>query len=100
MGEVRQFKAEFFKALSNPLRIAILDALRDGEHTVTELMVALKVEQSALSQQLSVLRTKNLIRNRKEGSFVFYSVSDPEIFRLLDDAWKLFQNHLIDLHRS
>ncbi|MGE5707514.1 MAG: ArsR/SmtB family transcription factor [Bacteroidota bacterium] len=99
MREARLFKAEFFKALANPLRIAILDALRDGELTVSELMHALEVEQSALSQQLSVLRAKNLIQFRKAGNFVHYSVSDPEIFRLLDDAWKLFQNHLIDLHR-
>ena len=97
MSEISQFKAEFFKALAHPLRIRILDTLRAGELGVNELSLQLKVEQSNLSQQLAVLRGRNIVVGRKEGNNVYYSVPDPEIFRLLDVAKKIFNNHLIDV---
>ena len=97
MPEISQFKAEFFKALAHPLRIRILDALRSGEVGVNELSSQLKVEQSNLSQQLAVLRGRNIVEGRKEGNNVYYFVRDPEIFRLLDVAKKIFNNRLIDV---
>lgn len=97
MSELSQFKAEFFKALSHPLRIRILDELRNGEVAVNDLCARLDVEQSSLSQQLALLRNRNLLTARKEGQSVFYSVRDREIFRLLDAARKIFNNHLVDV---
>src|SRR5215469_9974892 len=97
MPELSQFKAEFFKALAHPLRIRILDALRNGEVAVNELSSRLGVEQSTLSQQLGILRNRNIILGRKNGSNVFYSVRDRAIFRLLDVAKEIFNNHLIDV---
>jgi DNA-binding transcriptional ArsR family regulator len=97
MSELSQFKAEFFKALAHPLRIRILDALRDGEMGVNELCAQLKVEQSNLSQQLAVLRGRNLVVGRKEGNNVYYSARDRELFRLLDVAKSIFNNRLIDV---
>ena len=97
MPQLSQFTAEFFKALAHPLRIRILDALRAGEVGVNELCGRLQVEQSTLSQQLAVLRKGNIVTGRKEGQNVFYSVSDPAIFRLLDDTRHIFNNHLVDL---
>ena len=97
MPELSQFKAEFFKALSHPLRIRILDALRNGEVTVGDLTARLEVEQSTLSQQLAILRNRDFIAARKSASNVFYSVHDPAIFRLLDVAREIFNNHLIDV---
>jgi ArsR family transcriptional regulator len=97
MSEISQFKAEFFKALSHPLRIKILDALRSGEIGVNELSFRLNVEQSTLSQQLAVLRNRNIVVGRKNGNNVFYSVRDPVVFRLLDVAKEIFNNHLIDV---
>ena len=95
--EISQFKAEFFKALAHPLRIRILDTLRAGEVGVNELSSQLKVEQSNLSQQLAVLRGRDIVVGRKEGNNVYYSVRDPEIFRLLDVAKKIFNNQLVDV---
>jgi ArsR family transcriptional regulator len=95
--DLGRFKAEFFKALAHPLRIAVLDALRKGEVGVNELCSLLKVEQSTLSQQLSVLRSRNIVVGRKEGLNVYYSVRDTTVFRLLDVAKEIFNNHLIDV---
>jgi DNA-binding transcriptional ArsR family regulator len=97
MPELSQFKAEFFKALAHPLRIRILDELRRGEVGVNDLCARLDTEQSTLSQQLAVLRNRSIVVARKEGQSVFYSVRDPEIFKLLDVAKKIFNNHLIDV---
>ncbi len=97
MPQLAQFTAEFFKALAHPIRIRILDQLRAGEVGVNELSSRLQTEQSTLSQQLAVLRKSNIVTGRKEGQNVFYSVSDPAIFRLLDDTRHIFNNHLVDL---
>ena len=97
MTELSQFKAEFFKALAHPLRIRILDELRNGELGVNDLCARLAVEQSNLSQQLAVLRTRNILATRKEGQSVYYSVRDPQLFDLLDVAKRIFNNHLIDV---
>lgn len=97
MTEISQFKAEFFKALAHPLRIRILDELRKGEVGVNDLCSRLDVEQSNLSQQLAVLRARNILATRKDGNNVYYSVRDPQLFELLDVAKKIFNNHLIDV---
>lgn len=97
MSELKEFKAEFFKALAHPMRIQILDILRDGEHSVNELRDILNVEAANVSQQLAILRTKNLVVYRKEGNCVYYSVRDPMIFQLLDVACNIFNNHLISI---
>jgi DNA-binding transcriptional ArsR family regulator len=97
MPDLGKFKAEFFKALAHPLRIAIIDALRDGESGVNDMCDVLNVEQSTLSQQLAVLRNRNIVVGRKEGLNVYYSVRDTSVFKLLDVAKQIFNNHLIDV---
>lgn len=97
MQQIREFKAEFFKALAHPIRIHILDSLRNGEHSVNELKDILNIEAANVSQQLAILRNKNLVNTRKEGNNVYYSVRDPMVFQLLDVARDIFNNHLIDI---
>jgi DNA-binding transcriptional ArsR family regulator len=97
MQQIREFKAEFFKALAHPTRIHILDALRDGEHNVNELRALLDIEAANVSQQLAILRNKNIVTARKDGTNVYYSVKDPMVFRLLDLSKEIFNNHLIDV---
>lgn len=90
------FRAEFFKALAHPVRIRILRMLRPGERSVTELQEDLGLESSTTSQQLSILRARNLVETRKEGTRVLYTVKDPQIFRLLDFAKDMFDKQLAD----
>lgn len=93
--QLANFKAEFFKALAHPIRIRILDCLRDGEKGVNELSEILRIEPANVSQQLAILRVRNIVVGRKAGSNVYYSVSDSTVFRLLDAARKIFNNHLV-----
>ena len=93
--QLANFKAEFFKALAHPIRIRILDCLRGGEKGVNELSEMLQLEPANVSQQLAVLRVRDIVVGRKSGSSVFYSVSDPALFKLLDAAKEIFNNHLV-----
>src|SRR5688500_7480973 len=93
--QLSEFKADFFKALAHPLRISILDALRDGELTVNEISQRFEVEQANASQQLAVLRNRNIVITRKEGANVYYSVSDKSLFKLLDAAKEIFNHQLV-----
>jgi DNA-binding transcriptional ArsR family regulator len=97
---LRDFKAEFFKALANPLRIAILDALRGGPRSVGELKMQLDVEQSTLSQQLAVLRARSFVVGRRQGTTIRYEISDPAIWRLLDVAREVFDNQLVSMRAA
>ena len=94
-GELQAFKAAFFKALAHPMRIRILELLTHGEHSVQELQAALGVEQSVVSQQLSVLRTSNIVVGRKEGVTVRYALRDHQLADLLDVARQIFNNQLV-----
>jgi DNA-binding transcriptional ArsR family regulator len=94
---LHRFKAEFFRALGHPARLRILELLRSGERSVSELQAELEIEASSVSQQLAVLRAKNIVDTRRAGTSVFYSVRDPQVIQLLDVARDIFNNHLIDL---
>lgn len=91
---MQQFKAEFFKALAHPLRIRILEILADGDKSVNEIQQLAESEGSAVSQQLTVLRSKNIVTGSKEGNRVIYSLRDPMMIDLLDVAKKIFNNQL------
>jgi DNA-binding transcriptional ArsR family regulator len=93
--QLHVFKAEFFKALAHPVRIRILEILVRGVRSVQELQEALAMEQPIVSQQLAVLRAKNIVEARRDGSLVRYTVRDPSIRELLDVARRIFDNHLI-----
>ncbi len=94
--QLQQFKAEFFKALAHPLRIRILELLRTGDKFVNELQTELSVDGSVVSQQLALLRNKNIVIGSKDGTKVTYSVKDPLIFELLDITRRIFNNSLND----
>jgi DNA-binding transcriptional ArsR family regulator len=90
------FKADFFRALAHPIRIRILETLGAGERSVQELQQALDLEQPIVSQQLAILRAKNIVVSRKVGTTVRYALSDPLVTRLLAVARGIFNNRLID----
>ena len=95
IGDLQTFKAAFFKALAHPARIGILEFLIVGEQSVQQLQEALGLRQSVVSQQLSVLRTNNIVSARKEGVSVRYALRDPLLADLLAVARQIFDNHLV-----
>jgi len=93
---LQAFKAEFFRALAHPTRIRILETLGTGGRTVQELQQVLGLDQPMASQQLAVLRAKNIVTARKLGTTVKYALSDPLISKLLAVAREIFNNQLVD----
>jgi len=78
-----QAKADFFRTLGHPARIRVLELLTERDHAVHELLGAIDIEASNLSQQLAVLRRAGLVSARRENGEVVYSVSVPEVKDLL-----------------
>jgi DNA-binding transcriptional ArsR family regulator len=93
---LRQFKAEFFKALGHPMRIRILELLRGGPLSVGQLQDAIGAPASSISQQLAVLRGRNMVATERRGTTVIYHVRDHGLFELLDVARRIFNGHLSD----
>src|SRR5512145_138620 len=93
-SELQVFKAEFFRALAHPIRIRILEILSVGDRSVQELQEALQIDQPLVSQQLAVLRGKNIVVTRKLGTTVKYAVRDPLVGELLKTARLIFENQL------
>jgi len=75
--------AETFRALGDPTRVRILDALSHGELCVCDLAAVLRLSQSAVSHQLRLLRGLRLVRPRRDGRVVFYSLDDQHIMAIL-----------------
>ncbi|MCG9478962.1 MAG: metalloregulator ArsR/SmtB family transcription factor [Actinomycetia bacterium] len=76
--------ADVCKTLSNPRRQAIIDALRDGPLTVNDLIGKTDIPQANLSQHLAILRAKNVVKTKKEGNHVYYSISNSKIIKAYD----------------
>jgi DNA-binding transcriptional ArsR family regulator len=93
---LRKFKADIFQALAHPTRIAMVDALRDGELTAGALIDKLQLEQANASQHLAVLRAKRIVVNRKVGTQVYYALRDPVLLEVLDLLRRYFYSHLHD----
>ena len=91
---LRLFKAEIFQALAHPTRIAVVEALRDGELTAGALLAHVIVEPANLSQHLAILRTKHVVVSRKAGNQVFYALRDPVLVEVLDLLKRYFNVHL------
>jgi len=91
---LRQFKASIFQALGHPTRIAMIEVLRDGELPAGVIIERLGIEQANASQHLSILRLKQIVTSRREGSQVFYSVRDPLLIEVLDIMRRYFQAHV------
>ena len=87
-------KADMFRALAHPTRIRVLEVLVDGEQSVGALADVLDLDLPPLSQQLAVLRNAHIVTTRREGSMVFYRVTDPRMSQLLVIAKQMLATEL------
>jgi len=79
-------QTKLYKALMHPVRLAILDILREGDECVCHMEAALGYRQAYISQHLMVLREAGLVEDQRDGWNIFYRVTRPEIYALLDEA--------------
>jgi len=80
----KKFKAKIFKALSDPVRLDILDFLRDGEKCVCEIIPHVNLIQPSVSRHLKILKNCGIVKYRKDGNRRLYSITNPQIFKIIE----------------
>lgn len=83
-SELYRLHASVCKGLADPKRLLIINALRDGEQSVTQLCDMLGLPQANVSQHLAVLRDKDLVEVRRDGQWSYYSLTSPKIIEAMD----------------
>ena len=79
-----RFRAKIFKALSDPIRLSILDFLRNGERCVCEIIPFVKCIQPVVSRHLKILKDCGLVIDRRDGTRRLYSITDQNVFEIID----------------
>lgn len=89
-----QAKAEFFRMLGHPVRIRVLELLQEGPLPVRDLLTAIDVEPSSLSQQLAVLRRSGIVTSSRDGSTVVYQLAGGDVTDLMRAARRILTEML------
>lgn len=87
-------KAELFRTLGHPVRVRVLQLLREGEMTVGALQAELDLDSSGTSQHLAALRKQGLVASRRDGSSVYYRLKDERTLGLLELARQILSANL------
>ena len=80
-----KFKAKIFSALADPIRLEIINFLKDGEKCVCEITPYLNLAQPLVSRHLKILKNTGIIKRRKEGTWHFYSLTDKRVDDLIEN---------------
>jgi DNA-binding transcriptional ArsR family regulator len=89
--------AQRFRVLGEPMRIKLLDQLRDGEASVSELQAALGASQQNLSKHLGTLHAAGIVSRTKQGNRTLYAISDPSVFELCDQVCGSLRRQVAEL---
>ncbi len=84
MKELYNLHAEICKVFSNPIRLEILNLLRDKEMSVTELINKSKLSQANISQHLSIMKSKGIVSSNRDKRNIYYKLSNPKIIKAFD----------------
>ena len=84
MKELYKLHAEICKVFSNPIRLEILNLLRDKKMFVTELIYQTKLSQANISQHLSIMKSKGIVVSERNGKNIYYKLSNPKIIKAFD----------------
>ena len=93
-NEVLKLQAELCKSLADPKRLQIVQELRDGEKSVTELAGILGLKQSNTSQHLAIFRRIGIVTSRKDGNAVYYRLSNASIAQACDMVHEIIADQL------
>jgi DNA-binding transcriptional ArsR family regulator len=96
-NDLAELIARRFRVIGEPMRIRLLDHLRDGEATVSELTEVLGASQQNVSKHLAVLADVGIVGRRKDGNRVYYAVVDESVFALCEDICGSVQRQLASL---
>ncbi len=92
--ELYRLKAELCKTFADPTRLIMIEELRGGEKSVSELIRLLDIPQAAVSRHLAVLRDRGVVQTRRKGNVVFYSLTDLKIGEACDLVHNILLNQI------
>ena len=92
--ELYRLKAELCKSFTDPTRLIIINELRGGEKLVGQLVQTIGVAQSAVSRHLSLLRERGMVSFRREGTSIYYRLSDPKIGEACDIVHRILLDQI------
>ncbi len=80
--KIFEYQAEVCKTLANPKRLEIIHALKGGDKTVTELVDILGIPKANVSQHLAVMKSKGVLKSKRNGTNVYYSIAIPKVIKV------------------
>ncbi|PJC48811.1 MAG: transcriptional regulator [Candidatus Omnitrophica bacterium CG_4_9_14_0_2_um_filter_42_8] len=89
-----KIKADFLKVLSHPIRLQIIELLKNGEKNVGTITKTIGIPQSSLSSHLLLLREGGILRSKQQGTLIYYSIEDHDIFRVLRPIAEMLRKKL------
>lgn len=93
---VYTIKADFLKALAHPTRLKVIEFLKKGKRNVSDMMRALDIEQSSLSQHLAVLKQNGILKTKQERTTIYYDIQDHDIFKVLRPITEILRKKFKD----
>ena len=92
--ELYKLKARLCKTFTDPRRLMIIQELREGEKSVGDIQTALEVPQTAVSRHLAILRETGVVQTRREGTNIYYRLTDPKICEACDIVHDILINQM------
>ena len=92
--ELYQLHAEMCKVFSNPIRLEILNLLRGGELSVSDLIKKTELTQVNISQHLSIMKSRGIVNSRRNGLNIYYKLSNPKIIKAFDIIREILSERL------
>lgn len=89
-----KIKADFLKALAHPVRLQIVEFLKNGEKNVGSIIKALRVQQSSLSRHLTILREAGILKSRQQGTVIYYDIENHDIYHVLRPIAEMLRKKL------
>lgn len=89
-----KIKADFLRILSHPVRLQIIELLKNGEKNVSSIVRVLRIPQSSLSRHLLNLKEAGILKSRQQGTTIFYDIEDYGIFQILRPIAQMLRKKL------
>jgi ArsR family transcriptional regulator len=89
-----KIKADFLRVLSHPVRLQIIELLKNGEKNVSSIVKPLGIPQSSLSRHLLNLKEAGILKSRQQGTTIFYNIEDYDIFQILRPIAQMLRKKL------
>ena len=97
--EIYEIHAGICQCLANPKRLEVINTLRDKEMPVTEMAEKMGITKANLSQHLAIMRDKGILKSRREGTNIYYSLANPKVIQACDIMREVLFEHLKERER-